>query len=1039
MPRLGIYIPSPQLVLGSRVAARVPESDQQRQRAEVDEILRRLRSQPGVILADEVGMGKTFVALGVAYSVAQNSPRGPVILMVPANLVDKWEQDLKTFCELYVRNARPVRKDDDASPKTLRAPEALRYGIARHSVELMKLLDDAPSERCHLIFIAQGAMARQQSDRWIRLALIGEALRRHARGGGRRLIQVKAQIHRFIGPLIRGAIGEEQSSEWREGLCERLLRVHPSGWRDIYNRALREGRQPLRDDPVPKSVVRAIDTIELRQLADILEQMPVRARGGTKRVAARVATARQALREIEHDLWKQLLAAARWRSPLLVMDEAHHLKNPTTALARQLQSPDSAGDLRTGDGAMAHAFDRMLFLTATPFQLGHHELVRVLERFGDVRWVDDPALGERQEFDVRLKDLGESLTQSQRTAIALQRAWTRLRAQDGPSSQDSDCWWADLQRAASEDVTPRQHALLDAFAHAADCRHNAQRRLRPWVIRHNKPECWSGTAIRRRQRFDGTRIIDGGPSANGGLDVPPTQLLPFFLAARSAAAPGQDLLGEALCSSYEAFRFTRERRAVQRDSFDDDNGNGHAQDGDLTASTWYLDEFDAALAKCTGSIHPKVIASVQRTVDLWERGEKVLLFAFYRQTCRALRIHISSEIERRMMELARRRLGEAGRTATPAEVERVLESIQNRYFDRPRARGRHALDRALHELMHKYNDSFAQYEVSKDQQTELLEVMRRFLRVTTTLVRCFPIHAHDSLEPDRAVREMLDSADASGFSWRRKFELFLDYLLTSCPPSEREAYLEAALRTQTGEIRVEVDEEDFDPEEADGDADKTSVTTLANVQVATGVTRREARSRLMRAFNTPFFPDILVCSQVMGEGVDLQRCCRHVIHHDLAWNPSSIEQRTGRIDRLGCKAEGHQPICVYLPYISGTADERQYKVMCERESWFRVVMGQDAVAKLIRPDDDGDRSPLPTAISHDLAFHLGLPLPTMGATLETLQSLIEKNITDIDQEAGGHTPTAAAYAGETSENRKESCRGDELANGARNDAAKDDA
>src|SRR5437899_12430414 len=114
--------------------------------------------------------------------------------------------------------------------------------------------------------------------------------------------------------------------------------------------------------------------------------MPVRARGGDNRVSERLDTARRALRQIEAELWKGLLAAARCRSPLLVMDEAHHLKNPATALARQLQSLDSAEDLRTGDGAMANAFDRMLFLTATPFQLGHHELVRVLQRFGDVRW-----------------------------------------------------------------------------------------------------------------------------------------------------------------------------------------------------------------------------------------------------------------------------------------------------------------------------------------------------------------------------------------------------------------------------------------------------------------------------------------------------------------------------------------------------------------------------------------------------------------------------------------------------------------------------
>ena len=112
MPRLrDIYDPPPELVLGKRLNVRIPEADQKRQRAEVAGILNRLRNQPGVILADEVGMGKTFVALAIAYCFAVSSQRGPVIVMVPANLVDKWEQDLKTFCELYLDTRHPVRKD----------------------------------------------------------------------------------------------------------------------------------------------------------------------------------------------------------------------------------------------------------------------------------------------------------------------------------------------------------------------------------------------------------------------------------------------------------------------------------------------------------------------------------------------------------------------------------------------------------------------------------------------------------------------------------------------------------------------------------------------------------------------------------------------------------------------------------------------------------------------------------------------------------------------------------------------------------------
>ena len=57
----------------------------------------------------------------------------------------------------------------------------------------------------------------------------------------------------------------------------------------------------------------------------------------------------------------------------------------------------------------------------SPFQLGHHELVRVLERFADVRWTEDE-LGERETFQGRLASLEERLSaRSQRTAMALQR------------------------------------------------------------------------------------------------------------------------------------------------------------------------------------------------------------------------------------------------------------------------------------------------------------------------------------------------------------------------------------------------------------------------------------------------------------------------------------------------------------------------------------------------------------------------------------------------------------------------------------------
>ena len=61
------------------------------------------------------------------------------------------------------------------------------------------------------------------------------------------------------------------------------------------------------------------------------------------------------------------------------------------------------------------------------------------------------------------------------------------------------------------------------------------------------------------------------------------------------------------------------------------------------------------------------------------------------------------------------------------------------------------------------------------------------------------------------------------------------------------------------------------------------------------------RDRIFNGFNTLVLPEILICTQVGQEGIDLHRHCRHVVHYDLAWNPAVLEQRTGRADRIGSK------------------------------------------------------------------------------------------------------------------------------------------
>jgi superfamily II DNA/RNA helicase len=140
-----------------------------------------------------------------------------------------------------------------------------------------------------------------------------------------------------------------------------------------------------------------------------------------------------------------------------------------------------------------------------------------------------------------------------------------------------------------------------------------------------------------------------------------------------------------------------------------------------------------------------------------------------------------------------------------------------------------------------------------------------------------------------------------------------------------------------------------------------------------GTPPRDVRRRLMLAFNSPFFPEVLIASAVMAEGVDLHLECRYVIHHDLDWNPSVLEQRTGRLDRLGSKAEASgQPIVVYEPYLEATQDEKQYRVVKDRERWFNIVMGGTLQLDESSTDRLARRVPLPEEVARKLTLQLAI-------------------------------------------------------------------
>jgi superfamily II DNA or RNA helicase len=73
----------------------------------------------------------------------------------------------------------------------------------------------------------------------------------------------------------------------------------------------------------------------------------------------------------------------------------------------------------------------------------------------------------------------------------------------------------------------------------------------------------------------------------------------------------------------------------------------------------------------------------------------------------------------------------------------------------------------------------------------------------------------------------------------------------------------------------------------------------AAVVVIHGGVAREARRAAIAAFNSDPLVRVMLANDAAGEGVNLQRGAHLMVNYDLPWNPNRLEQRFGRIHRIG--------------------------------------------------------------------------------------------------------------------------------------------
>ncbi len=99
--------------------------------------------------------------------------------------------------------------------------------------------------------------------------------------------------------------------------------------------------------------------------------------------------------------------------------------------------------------------------------------------------------------------------------------------------------------------------------------------------------------------------------------------------------------------------------------------------------------------------------------------------------------------------------------------------------------------------------------------------------------------------------------------------------------------------------------------------------------------RVELRGHFEQPREEPDSLDLLLFSEIGCEGLDYQFCdC--IINYDLPWNPMRVEQRIGRIDRVGQKSESVAIINMITP---GTVDADIYERCLVRIGVFNAALG----------------------------------------------------------------------------------------------------
>ncbi|GMU52611.1 MAG: hypothetical protein AMXMBFR33_17570 [Candidatus Xenobia bacterium] len=155
-----------------------------------------------------------------------------------------------------------------------------------------------------------------------------------------------------------------------------------------------------------------------------------------------------------------------------------------------------------------------------------------------------------------------------------------------------------------------------------------------------------------------------------------------------------------------------------------------------------------------------------------------------------------------------------------------------------------------------------------------------------------------------------------------------------------------------------------------------------------------AKETIKTRFNRPNDLRILICTDAASEGLNFQSCGT-LINYDLPWNPMRVEQRIGRIDRIG---QRYRELDIHNFYYADSVEARIYEQLGERINLFQAVVGplqpilaavEDSIKKLAasRPSE---RNQLAVSLTQELA--------SKGDELSRKAPPIDPGVDEVDLE-----------------------------------------